>query len=68
MSCEKATVNSGLWKSRCEKAAVGKAEGNLVGAAMVKEITVMPLIAALLSNHIRWNFKQYPFEKTFFVI
>jgi hypothetical protein len=47
---EKATVSCGLWKSRCEKAAVEKAEDRLVRAAVscgklyaFGEILVIPL-------------------------
>jgi hypothetical protein len=46
----KATVNCGLWKSYCEKTAMGKAENHLVRAAVrngklyaVAEISVIPL-------------------------
>jgi hypothetical protein len=45
---EKATVSCGLWKSSCEKAAVGKAKAHLVrGTAKLQavcDILVLPVI------------------------
>jgi hypothetical protein len=58
---EKAAVSCGLWKSSCEKAAVGKAEGRLVRGAVklqaVCDIIVMPLV-----TYGYFGMKKYKFS------